>query len=172
VRSSLGSTELCHQQPHASGCQQLGEIAAESAAFVVPVTVRGAGGADAIQAILGAWARAVAAMEAAAAVAHCRLAAGSAGAGAGAAAWGERGIARRRPILQAVAPRDMGFYRRHRGLLGAGLVFGMDSCFAASSCSRRQNRADARAALAVSKPALTSLAGGDRVARRKAASEA
>jgi hypothetical protein len=79
-----------------------------------------AGGADAGDTGLGARAGAVAAMQPAAAVVHGRLAAGCARAGAGAAAWGEGGIAGRRPILQPVAPRGMGFYRRQRGLLRGG----------------------------------------------------
>jgi hypothetical protein len=142
--------EFRHQQPHAPGSQQLGEVAAEGAALLAPVAVLRAGRAEAGDAALGSWASAVAAMQAAPAVPHRRLAAGGASAGAGAAAGYERGITRRRPILQPVAPRDMGSYLRQRGLLRAGMAFGIGRCFQVSSCNRRQNRVDARAALAVS----------------------
>ena len=99
---------------------QDGHGAADHAAILGPEAVRSAGGADAGDAVLRAGAGAVAAVQAAAAVPHRRLTAGGARAGVGAAARGERGIAGRRPILQAVAPRGMGFYRRQRGLLRAG----------------------------------------------------
>jgi hypothetical protein len=113
------------------------------------VAVLRAGGAQAVQSLVGAWAGAAPAMQAAAAVLHRRLTARRAGAGEGAAPWRQRGIACRRPILQPVAPRDMGFYLRQRGMSrGAGGLAGR--CFKVSSCSRRQNRLDARAALAVS----------------------
>jgi hypothetical protein len=108
------------RDPEAGLRVQGGYRVAVGAAFLGPVTVRGAGGADAGDAVRRAGAGAVAAVQAAAAVPHRRLPAVGARAGAGTAAWGEGGIAGRLPILQAVAPRGMGFYRRQRGLLRAG----------------------------------------------------
>ena len=112
--------QRCDRDPEAGLRVQDGQGAADGAAFAGPEAVGGAGGADAGDAVRRAGAGAVAAVQAAAAVPHRRLTAGGARAGAGATARGEGGIAGRRPILQAVAPRGMGFYRRQRGLLRAG----------------------------------------------------
>jgi hypothetical protein len=141
----------CDGDPEPGLRVQGGHRAAVGAVFPGPETVRGAGGADAGDAVLRAGAGAVAAVQAAAAVLHRRLTAGGASAGAGAAARGEGWVAGRRPILQAVAPRGMRFYRRQRGLLRAGKAWGIGVCFQASSCSRRPNRVDALAALPISR---------------------
>ena len=115
----------CDGDPEPGLRVQGGHRAAVGAVFPSPEAVRGAGGADAGDAVLRAGAGAVAAVQAAAAVLHRRLTAGGASAGAGAAARGEGWVAGRRPILQAVAPRGMRFYRRQRGLLRAGKAWGI-----------------------------------------------